>query len=152
MDRTFDANIHVRDLNKAWNEKDPEVFLQHFSENVDFKDPLMSESVQGKDAFREALTGWFSAIGDVHFHLLESVESDGHVSALMRWSGKHVGEFRLSGGRRIPATNREFVMQVVDALVLDDEGKITSVRPLFDPNFLLEQLGVEADALVAPRT
>lgn len=147
-DFTYDGHRHARTLTEAWNANDPNLLLELYAEDCDFKDPFMKESIQGKAAFRQALQRWFDALSDVRFHFVESVETDDKAILLLRMEASHTGDLRVGPGDGIEPMGTRIEMGVTSLLTLDEHGRIVGNRVLFDPHVLMRQLGILPEVVV----
>ena len=142
MATTFDARAYLQDINRAFNEKDPEPLLRHYAENAEISDPTTRQPLRGKDGVRQNLRQWTTAMGETTFTLREAVTSPTHVALLMQVRARHTGEMELAPGERIPATNKPVQMDLANFLTLDAQGKIVKDQLIFDVAGMMTQLGL----------
>jgi steroid delta-isomerase-like uncharacterized protein len=139
---SFDPARYVKDFESAWNRKDPDAFLQHYAENVEFQDPAAPKLQRGKEAARTSLRGWFEAFSEMQIRLTQNVVNDRNVALLYECNGRHTGELEIGPGERIPPTNKSARVQVAEFTTLGPDGKVVKTIALMDSAKLLQQLGV----------
>lgn len=140
--RPFDPVRYSKDLESAWNLKNPDLFVPHHAENVELQDPMAPGVRRGKDAVRERLRAWSEAFSELDVRLLQSVVQDRNVALLYECTGRHTGELEIGPGERIPPTNKRAAIQFAEFITLGAEGKIVKATLMLDSGKLLQQLGV----------
>ncbi|MEN3316591.1 MAG: hypothetical protein V7605_2825 [Acidimicrobiaceae bacterium] len=98
----MDVGVTLRRMfDELINEGRMEVADELFAE--DFVDHGPMGDIQGRDAFKELVATWRSAVPDVHC-VLENIFSEGELSGwVVRTTGTHTGD-----GMGFPATGRHF--------------------------------------------
>jgi steroid delta-isomerase-like uncharacterized protein len=97
---------------------------------------MLAGTIHGHTAIESVYRSWFSAFPEMEFDV-ESRLIDGAQAALF-WSqrGRHAGDFCGLAG-----TGRSFELHGVFLMTFKD-GRITSMRSLYDFSGLLLQIGV----------
>ena len=76
-----------------WNAGNVEAAMDLLAEAFVFRGSLGAD-LQGRGAFLEYVTSVRSVLADYHCEILECVTEGNRAFARMRFSGRHVGEFR----------------------------------------------------------
>jgi steroid delta-isomerase-like uncharacterized protein len=120
---------------KAWGRRDAVALTAPYSEDAVYNS-MLAGTIQGRAAIESLYRSWFSAFPETEFEV-ESQVIDGAKAAVF-WSqrGRHMGDFCGLAG-----TGRSFVLQGAFLMTLQD-GRITSMRSLYDFTGLLVQIGV----------
>lgn len=142
MATSFDAQRYVRDLEAAFNARDPTAMARNYAANIEFSNPITSEPVRGFDAWTELARAWFGAFSDVEMRLVHSTLTGSRASILFDMSARQTGEFAIAPGETIPPTNRPVSLRIGEFLDLDDAGKVAKDFVLMDGAKLLQQLGL----------
>ena len=138
----FDPQTYVNDLQKSWNQKDAQGFItKHYDANVEFTDPS-GKPQRGTGPLRTTLDAWFGAFSEMKIQLVETVQTGNNVAMIQRCSGRHTGDFEVSPGEKIPATNKTATVDVADFVRINDQGKVVHEIVVLDTGRLLMQLGV----------
>ena len=124
------------------NTRNVDEILERYAEDATFQNPMLAEPVKGKAAIREALAGGFSAFPDWHTDIRSVAVKGNEVFTTQTLSGTHLGPLPGPGGRTIPPTQRKFSVDGMVHFVVDETGKITSLRAYGDSPGLFRQLGV----------
>ncbi len=124
------------------NTRNVDKILEGYAEDATFQNPMLEAPVTGKAAIRDALAGGFAAFPDWHAEI-KSVAVKGHeVFTTQTLSGTHQGPLPGPGGTTIPPTQRKFAIEGMVHLVVDEGGKIRSLRAYGDTRGLFRQLGI----------
>jgi steroid delta-isomerase-like uncharacterized protein len=125
----------LADWLQSWGRRDAAGLAALFSEDAVYTS-MVAGILRGRPAIEAMYRSWFTAFPETVFEI-ESRLIDGARAAVL-WSqqGKHLGEFV-----GIPATGRSFVLHGVFFMTFM-EGKIVSMRSIYDFTGLLVQVGV----------
>ncbi len=125
----------LADWLQSWGRRDAAALAAHFSEDAIYTS-MVAGMIRGRPAIEALYCSWFKAFPEMVFEV-ESRLIDGARAAVL-WSqqGRHLGEFV-----GIPPTGRSFVLHGV-FLMTFMEGKIVSMRSIYDFTGLLVQVGV----------
>ena len=120
---------------KAWRSRDADALTATYSEDAVYHS-MLAGTIRGRAAIASLYRNWFTAFPDMEF-AVDSQLID-HATAAWFWSqrGRHVGDFCGLAG-----TGRSFVLPGTFLMTLRD-GRITSMRSLYDFTGLLVQIGV----------
>ena len=127
----------VRKGFEAWNAHDPDRFVALLAEGFVSESDNWPAPVRGQEAVRQMMHMYIGAFPDLHFNVVQMLESGDYVVSRWHSTGTHQGE--LMG---IPATNRrgEGIHGCTVAEI--KKGKITHEWVYWDTATLLRQLGV----------
>ncbi|MGA2262226.1 MAG: ester cyclase [Acidobacteriota bacterium] len=125
----------LADWLQSMERRDAASLAARFSEDAIYTS-MVAGTIRGRPAIEAMYRGWFTAFPEMVFEV-ESRLIDGARAAVL-WSqqGRHLGEFV-----GIPATDRSFVLPGVFFMTFM-EGKIVSLRSIYDFTGLLIQVGV----------
>jgi len=91
----------------AWNAHDVERAAVIFPENVVWIDTGSPQPLNGRDAIRQYLQGWFTAFPDIKITVANRVVTEDYVAAELTFVGTNSGPLQLAPGASIPATGRQ---------------------------------------------
>src|SRR5918992_4165187 len=127
---------------EAWNRRDPEAIAATFADGDTYIDPNVPEWLTGRD-IAEYAAGLFAAFPDLSLNLLgHDSGGDGVVAAQWVMRGTDTGPLRGNPptGARVALPGADFIVQ--------EGGRIRSVRGYFDRSDFAEQLGLQV--IVSP--
>ncbi len=96
-------------------------------------------TLEGPDAFVEAMSGWKTAFPDVHGTVSEVTVTDDTVAVELVWTGTHTGAFEGLGRTLEPTGITQSTPAALFMVFADD--KIAETRQYFDMVGLYEQIG-----------
>src|SRR5919108_1758775 len=97
--------------------------------------------MQGKDALRQYLQGWFSAFPDIKITVTNRVVTEDHVPSELDFTGTNTGDLQLAPGATIPATGKT-VNAKGTYFVHYKDGKPVEVHSYPDLAGMMMQLGL----------
>jgi steroid delta-isomerase-like uncharacterized protein len=120
---------------EAWRHRDAVALTAPYAEDANYNS-MLAGTIRGHQPIESLYRSWFAAFPDMTLGV-EGQLIDGNQAVII-WSqrGKHMGEFCGLAG-----TGRSFVVQGVFFMTFH-EGRITTMRSLYDFTGLLVQLGV----------
>ncbi len=124
------------------NSRNVDKILEGYAEDATFQNPMLEAPVRGKDAIRDALAGGFTAFPDWHTDIKSVAVKGNEVFTAQTYSGTHLGPLPGPGGKTIPPTQRKFTIEGMVHIVVDEGGKIKSLRAYGDARGLNRQLGI----------
>ncbi|WP_067720948.1 ester cyclase [Nocardia yamanashiensis] len=151
-DRLADAAEMLRDWSRAWlrawNAYDADAVLALVTDDFVYVDPSMfGEEIVGKAAFREFLTGMWTAFPDLAMAIPSTpyVPLDG-VGLAVPWrlTGTFTGELRAGSGMSLAPNGRRFEIHGID-LYTYREGLLSHWTSVADQLDLARQLGLMPD-------
>lgn len=125
----------------AWNAHDVERAVAVFPDEVVWLDTGSPQPLQGKDALRQYLQGWFSAFPDIKITVTNRVVTEDQVASELEFAGTNSGPLQLGPGMTIPATGKK-VNGKGTYFVRFKDGKPVEVHSYPDLAGMLMQLGL----------
>jgi len=119
----------------AFNQKDVEKLLSHYTDEATFADMAESATATGKAAIRDYLQGWLSSFPDARIEVVHRIGHGSHVVDQWKATGTHQGQFR-----GITPTARVVSVPLVCIFKLR-RGMITNATLYYDAASILRQLG-----------
>jgi steroid delta-isomerase-like uncharacterized protein len=134
MKRT-EVEAVLAEWTEAWKRRDPVALAVPYSEGAVYES-MVAGTIHGHAAIESLYRGWFSAFPDMEFEVQSQLIDRAQAAVFWAQRGRHVGDFCGLAG-----TGRSFVLHGVFLMTLQD-GRITSMRSLYDFTGLLLQIGV----------
>ena len=125
----------------AWNAHDVERAAAIFSDDVVWQDTGSPQVMNGKDAVRQYLHGWFSSFPDIKINVTNRVATEDHVASELEFVGTNTGDLQLGPGMTIPATGKS-VHGKGTYFVRFEKGKPVEVHSYPDLAGMMMQLGL----------
>lgn len=120
----------------CWNRHDVPAILEHYNDDVVWRNVATEEVYEGKEEIREFLEGLMSGIPDLQLEITLRVPRGKYVAEEYHLRGHHRGD--LMG---IPATGKFIDLRCVSLVELRD-GKWKEDRFYFDISTALRQMGL----------
>ena len=139
------ANINektIEAMNTAWNTKNAERIVEHFSDEISFEDPFTSTPIKGKTAVKGYLTGLFTAFPDFKVTVGKTVIQGNTAVALNTATATNTGPIQTPDGKKLAATGKKFVHEAAVYSEYDAKGKATKVKVYGDSATIFKQLGL----------
>ena len=123
------------------NTRNVDKVMEQYAENASFQSPTEERPIQGKAGIRTALSEAFTAFPDwtIEPKTISIVGSE--VLIVNSVHGTHDGPLNAAG-KSIPATHRKFSTEQMTRVVLNEQGKVQTLRAYGNPAELLRQLGL----------
>jgi steroid delta-isomerase-like uncharacterized protein len=126
----------------AWNAHDVDRAAAIFSDDVVWVDTSSPQPLNGKDAIRQYLQGWFSAFPDITITVKNRVVTEDQVAAELEFVGTNSGPLQFApGAPAIPATGKK-VNGKGTYFVRFKDGKPVEVHSYPDAAGMMMQLGL----------
>ena len=125
----------------AWNAHDVERAAGIFPDEIVWIDAGSPQPLQGKDALRQYLQGWFRAFPDIKITVTNRVATEDHVASELDFHGTNSGPLQFGPGMTIPATGRT-VHGKGTYFVRFQNGKPVEVHSYPDLAGMMMQLGL----------
>lgn len=138
MATQFDLDKHI----DAINARDVDRITQLYAKDAQFVTPDVVEGVHGKEGVREVMQQWVRMFTDLRVQVIERVQQEDRVAALLRVQGTNTGDIELPGGDTIPATGKSVDYQIGTFMTLDNDQKIKRSVSVFDNDLIMTQLGI----------
>ena len=120
---------------KAWKRRDAVALTAPYSEDAVYNS-MLAGTIQGHAAIESLYRSWFAAFPEMEFEVESQVIDRATVAWFWSQRGRHLGDFCGLAG-----SGRSFILQGAFLMTLQD-GRITSMRSLYDFTGLLVQIGV----------
>jgi steroid delta-isomerase-like uncharacterized protein len=132
----------IREMFAVVNTRNVDKVLDQYAEDATLQMPSEEHILQGKAAIRTAYVNAFAAFPDwtVEPKTISVVGSE--VLIVNSVHGTHDGPLTAAAGKSIPATHRKFSQEQMTRIVLNEKGKVQSLRAFGNPAEVLRQLGL----------
>jgi C-1 hydroxylase len=132
----------IREMIAVVNTRNVDKVLEQYAEDATFQDPSNEHPIQGKAAIRTVFTEAFTAFPDwtVEPRTISVVGNEVLIVNSVR--GTHDGPLNAIAGKSYPATHRKFAQEQMTRVVLNEKGKVQSLRAYGNPAEVLRQLGL----------
>ena len=132
----------ARQMIAVVNTRNVDTIVEQYADDATFQLPNFETPLHGKVAIRNYLKGSFTAFPDWTIDV-SSVYLSGHdIVVVNSVHGTHTGPLPGPNGTTIAPTNKKFVEEQMTRLVLNDHGKVASLRAYGNPAELARQLGI----------
>jgi steroid delta-isomerase-like uncharacterized protein len=132
----------ARQMIAVANTRNVDRILEQYADDATFQAPMLDKPLKGKDAIRAFLSGSFTAFPDWNLDLQKVVVSGNETFTVDSVRGTHEGALTSVDGKSTPATHRKFVQEQMTRVILNEKGKIQSLRSYGNPVELYRQLGL----------
>ena len=132
----------IRDMIAVVNSRNVDKVVEQFAENATFQTPQQDQPVHGKAAIRTLYVDAFAAFPDWTVEPKTIAVVGNEVLVVNTVHGTHSGPLAGAAGKSIPPTNRKFSQEQMTRVVLDEKGKVQSLRAYGNPAELFRQLGL----------
>ncbi|MFZ1023372.1 MAG: ester cyclase [Thermoplasmata archaeon] len=136
------TETQAREMIAVVNSRNVEKVLDQYAEDATFQGPGQEHPIQGKEALRAFYTGSFAAFPDWTLNVTTLSVVGNEVLIVNSVGGTHDGPWASPEGKSIPATHRKFAQEQMTRVVLNEKGKVQSVRAYGNPADLTRQLGL----------
>ena len=133
----------TRQIIAVVNTRNVDKVVEQYAENATFQVPSMDAPIHGKTAIRAYYTGNFAAFPDWTIEPTEVLVSGTTSVVVNSVHGTQTGPLMSQNGKySIAPTNRKISQELVTRLVLNEHGKIQTLRAYGNPSELYSQLGL----------
>ncbi|HEV2318094.1 MAG TPA: nuclear transport factor 2 family protein [Thermoplasmata archaeon] len=136
------TETQVREMIAVVNTRNVEKVMDQYAEDATFQSPAQEHAIQGKSAIRTAYSEVFTAFPDWTIDPKTISITGNEVLIVNSVRGTHDGTFNAAAGKAIPATHRKFSQEQMTRVVLNEKGKVQSLRAYGNPAEVLQQLGL----------
>lgn len=137
----FDAERFLSDFARAINANDLDAVKKYYDPQVEFVGPEGGPE-RGLDKFLAMTGSWMEGFTDTRIEAKQIVQTANDVAILQTCKARHTGEFEVSPGERVPATNKNVELTIAEFLTLNDQGRIVRDIGIMDRSQITEQLGL----------
>lgn len=132
----------IEDFQKAmFEEHDAEAVARLYAADAVYSDPALGQ-LQGTQAIKEAYEGFLAAFPDISSNVVNVIGSDNMLAGELKVRGTHTGPLELGTGNTVPATGRNFELDVCWIGRIDSDGLIAEDRTYYDLAGWMRQLGL----------
>ena len=124
------------------NTRNVDKILEQYADNATFQVPSLDAPIQGKAAIRAFLSGSFVAFPDWTIDVTKVFVSGDETVVVNSVRGTQTGPLTGQDGKSFAPTNRKFVQDQLTHVVLNEHGKVESLRAYGNPAELYHQLGL----------
>jgi ketosteroid isomerase-like protein len=124
------------------NNRNAEKIVEQFADDATFQVPDLETPLRGKTAIQGFLTGSFAAFPDWTLDVSKVLVSGDETIVMNSVHGTHTGPLTMADGKTVPATNKKFAQEQVTRIVVNAQGKVTSLRSYGSSPDLSRQLGL----------
>ena len=132
----------VRQMIAVVNSRNVEAIVDQYAEDATYQVPSMEKPLQGKAEIRGFLTGSFAAFPDWKMDVSRVYVTGNDIVVVDSVRGTHTGPLAQTHGQPIAPTNKKFVQEQMTRVVLNEHGKVKSLRSYGNPAELSQQLGL----------
>ena len=125
-----------REFMEAFNTQDLDRMSTFIDDDHVMDSDTLPETFRGREAWRQAMQGYFNAFPDLHFDIEQIFASGDYVTLRWRATGTHQGE--LAG---IPATGRPVDLHGCTVREIRN-GKSVHEWTYWDTGRMMQQMGV----------
>jgi ketosteroid isomerase-like protein len=124
------------------NSRNAEKIVEQYADDATFQVPGLDTPLRGKTAIRGFLTESFAAFPDWTLDISKVIVSPDETLVVNSVRGTHTGPLAMNGRKSVPATNKKFAQEQVTRIVVNEQGKVTSLRAYGASPDLPQQLGL----------
>ncbi|MDX3241820.1 ester cyclase [Streptomyces sp. ME18-1-4] len=135
-----DNETLVRDLFRAWNDRDYESIAGSVAEDCTLVEEGSGRTLQGPKGFTQLARAMFDAMPDGRFTLDHLTSQGDTVVVEYTGSGTQTGDLVLHAGT-VPATGRQVTVHACDIYEVEN-NKIKEGRVYLDTGAIMSQLGL----------
>lgn len=132
----------ARQMIAVVNTRNVDKIVEQYAEDATYQVPSLETPIHGRNAIRGFLSGAFAAFPDWTMDVSRVYVAGNDVVVLNSVRGTHTGPLVSQDGKSIAPTNRKFVQDQMTRVVLNEHGKVQSLRAFGNPAELLHQLGL----------
>lgn len=139
---TDDHALFLDLYGKAWSSGDDQLLRDTLSDDADYIEAGMGVDYIGTERVLGLFRFMLKFSADSLIEFTEFNHNDDSFVAEWTWSGTADGPLRL-GDKLLPATGRPYSVKGVALCKVNDEGKVTYHKDIYDVLVLLKQLGYD---------
>jgi predicted ester cyclase len=122
---------------EVWNKRNPQYAEDSLADDFVEHSPMPGLG-NDKSGAMQTIKAFLAASDDLRFEETQMIAEGNKVAIHARTTGTDTGGF-MPG---MPATNKQYSMETVDIVVLDDDGRFTEHYGVYDVASVLMQLGL----------
>lgn len=132
----------ARQMIAVVNTRNVDRVVEQYAEDATFQIPELNSPLNGKEAIRSYLKGAFEAFPDWTLDITKVFVSGDETVIVNSVRGTHTGPLTGADGKSIAPTHKKFVEDQMTRIVLNEKGKVKSLRAYGNPAELYRQLGL----------
>jgi steroid delta-isomerase-like uncharacterized protein len=118
----------ARQMIAVVNTRNVDKVLEQYADDATFQVPNLEKPLTGKAAIRSYLTESFVAFPDWKMEIAKVFVQGSDVVIVDSVSGTHTGPLTAVDGTAVAPTNKKFVQEQMTRMVLNQQGKVQSLR------------------------
>jgi steroid delta-isomerase-like uncharacterized protein len=118
----------VRQMIAVVNTRNVEKVVDQYADDATYQVPNLETPLKGKAAIRSYLTESFVAFPDWTMDVSKVIVQGNDVVVIDSISGTHTGPLTAVDGTAIAPTHKKFVQEQMTRVVLNQHGKVQSLR------------------------
>ncbi|HKN07372.1 MAG TPA: ester cyclase [Thermoplasmata archaeon] len=131
----------ARQMIAVVNTRNIDQVVEQYADDATFQVPNMDSPLRGKEAIRSFLKESFVAFPDWTLDITKVFVSGDETAIVSSVRGTHTGPLTGVDGKSIAPTHKKFVQDQMTRVVLNEKGKVKSLRAYGNPD-LYRQLGL----------
>ena len=124
------------------NARNTDQVVEHYAEDATFQVPALDSPLRGKEAIRSYLKESFEAFPDRTVDITKVFVSGDEIVIVNSVRGTHSGRLTGPDGKSIAPTHKKFVEDQMTRVILNENGKVRSLRAYGNPAERYRQLGL----------
>jgi steroid delta-isomerase-like uncharacterized protein len=136
------TETQAREMIAVVNTRNLDKIVDQYAESATFQVPNLDKPLKGKEAIRSFMKGSFTAFPDWTIEARSVAVSGNESFVVNSVHGTHDGPLVGQDGKTIPATHKKFVQEQMTHIILNEHGKVLSLRAYGNPTELFYQLGL----------
>lgn len=132
----------VENIIDAIRRGDADSYVEFFTDDALFENPLAPQPIRGRNAIRETEQALFDSFSDIQIDI-RSLTVDacrGVAEVVLR--ATHTGPIELGEAWPAPATGRRIEIPAAWVFEFGPNGRVSVERDYFDTAILIDQLGI----------
>jgi steroid delta-isomerase-like uncharacterized protein len=118
----------ARQMIAVVNTRNVDKVIEQYADDATFQVPNLEKPLTGKPAIRSYLTESFAAFPDWTMDITKVFVQGNEVVVIDSVSGTHTGPLTSADGTAIVPTHKKFVQEQMTRVVLNQHGKVQSLR------------------------
>jgi steroid delta-isomerase-like uncharacterized protein len=132
----------ARQMIAVVNTRNVDKVMEQYAEDATFQVPNLETPLKGKVAIRAFLSNSFTAFPDWNMDVTKVYVSGDETVVVNSVRGTHTGQLVGQDGKSFAPTNKKFVQEQMTRVILNEKGKVQSLRAYGNPADLYHQLGL----------
>ncbi len=132
----------ARQMIAVVNTRNVDRIVEQYADDATFQIPALNSPLRGKEAIRSYFKGSFEAFPDWTLNITKVFVSGDETVIVNSVSGTHTGPLAGVDGKSIAPTHQRFVEDQMTRVVLNENGKVKSLRAYGNSADLYRQLGL----------